>query len=51
VINHEDALPGGELERWLDQVEAKIEGYRTAYRTLTGIDLGAPGTSAIEQQV
>jgi hypothetical protein len=51
VINYEDALPGGELERWLDQVEAKIEGYRTAYRTLTGIDLGAPGTSAIEQQV
>ena len=51
VINHEDALPGGELERWLDQVEAKIEGYRTAYRTLTGIDLGAPGTPMVEQQV
>ena len=54
VINHQQRDPGGELENWLTQVEAKIEGYRTAYRTLTGADLGnasAPGgMPVIEQQ-
>jgi len=41
----------GELETWLDIVEDKIEGLRTAYRSLTGVELGAPGTPKIEQQV
>ena len=51
VINHQDNKPGGELENWLTQIEAKVEGYRTAYRTLTGVDIGASVTPAIEQQV
>jgi hypothetical protein len=50
VINHLLKEPGQELENWLTQVEGKIEGYRTAYRTLTGVDLGASTTPAIEQQ-
>lgn len=51
VINVDDKSESGELDRWLNQVEGKIEAYRTAYRTLTGIDLGATGTPAVEQQV
>jgi hypothetical protein len=51
VINHLDRDPGGELENWLTQIEAKVEAYRTAYRTLTGVDLGISGTPNIEQQV
>ena len=51
VINHQDKNPNGELEAWLTQVEAKVEAYRTAYRSLTGVDLGVAGTPAIEQQV
>ena len=53
VINHQDkrSNPPGELENWLNQIEAKVEGYRTAYRTLTGVDLGATGAQTIEQQV
>lgn len=42
------ADPGGELESWLNQVEAKVEGYRTAYRTLTGVDIGLSATPTIE---
>jgi hypothetical protein len=51
VINHQDASIGGELELWLSIIEGSIEGYRTAYRSLTGIDLGSPGMPNIEQQV
>jgi len=51
VINHQDKNPGGQLENWLTQIEAKVEGYRTAYRTLTGVDLGASANPVIEQQV
>jgi hypothetical protein len=51
VIDHQDARIGGELEIWLSIIEGSIEGYRTAYRSLTGIDLGAPGMPNIEQQV
>ena len=51
VVNHLDRNPGGALENWLTQVESKIEGYRTAYRALTGIDLGASGAVQVEQQV
>jgi hypothetical protein len=51
VINHKDTTPvTGDLEEWLTQVEAKIEGYRTAYRTLTGVDLGVSPNPVIEQQ-
>jgi hypothetical protein len=39
VIDHTQKDPGQELENWLTQIEAKIEAYRTAYRTLTGVDL------------
>jgi hypothetical protein len=38
-----------ELELWLAVVEDQIEGYRTAYRTLTGTDLGASPSPVIEQ--
>lgn len=51
VSEFKAATPGGDLELWLDLIEDKIEGYRTAYRALTGVDLGAPGTPTIEQQV
>src|SRR5262249_202797 len=49
VLDHQNVQ---ELENWLNfNVEHKIEGYRTAYRNLTGIDLGASATAAVEQQV
>jgi hypothetical protein len=51
VINHEDTRVGGELEIWLSIIEDKVEGYRTAYRSLTGVDIGATGTPTVEQQV
>ena len=50
VINHLDKNPLGVLDNWLTQIEAKVEGYRTAYQTLTGVDLGASATPVIEQQ-
>jgi hypothetical protein len=49
VIDHRDANPGGELENWLTQIEAKVEAYRTAYRALSGTDLGASETPSIDQ--
>lgn len=51
VVNQDASGLGGELDQWLTLVEARVEGYRTAYRALTGVDLGAPGTPVIEQQV
>ncbi len=51
VLNHAQNGPGQELESWLTQIEAKVEAYRTAYRNLTGVDLGASPTPEIEQQV
>lgn len=51
VVNYKDANPGGELEAWLNAVEDDVEGYRTAYKALTGVDLGEPGRAAIEQEV
>jgi len=50
VIKHADTAEGGELQTWLTQVEPKIEAYRTAYQTLTGVDLAASPTATIEQQ-
>lgn len=51
VIDHEQNAPGQELDNWLYQIETKVEAYRTAYRSLTGVDLGGSGTPTIEQQV
>jgi hypothetical protein len=51
VLNEKDTRQvDGELERWLAQAEGDIEAYRKAYRDLTGVDLGAPGTPTIEQE-
>lgn len=50
VLNERDTGQNGALERWLAQVEGDIEGYRKAYRDLTGVDLGAQGTPVIEQE-
>ena len=38
------------VEAWLNAVEGSFETYRTAYRSLTGIDLGAAGSTRSEQQ-
>ena len=51
VINHNDVSEGGQLQTWLTQVEPKIEAYRTAYQTMTGVDLAATPTATIEQKV
>jgi hypothetical protein len=53
VVKHGDQStnPPGELDRWLEQIESKVEAYRTAYRNLTGVDLGASPTPPVEQQV
>ena len=50
VVDHTLNDPGQELERWLSVIESKVEGYRTAYRSLTGVDLAASGTPVIEHQ-
>jgi len=39
-----------DIRKWLDAVEGEIEGYRSAYRAMTGIDLGVAGTPGVEQQ-
>lgn len=44
-----DVTEKPQVETWLTIAEDSIEGYRTAYRTLTGIDLGAAGAPAVEQ--
>jgi hypothetical protein len=50
VLDVRDTRPEiGELDRWLAQVEGDIEGYRKAYRDLTGVDLGAQATPLTEQ--
>jgi hypothetical protein len=51
AVNFEDTSPNGDLETWLNIIESQVEGYRTAYRTLTGVDLGASANAVIEQQV
>lgn len=40
-----------ELRLWLDLVEDRIEGYRTDYRTLTGIDLGVEQVATEEPKI
>lgn len=39
ALNYNDDKPGGELEIGLMALESSVQGYRTAYRSLTGIDL------------
>lgn len=39
VLQYNDDKPGGELEVGLMALESSIQGYRTAYRSLTGVDL------------
>jgi hypothetical protein len=48
VLDHSNT---DSLQLWLDRVEGKIEAYRTAYRNLTGTDLGASSSPMIEHQV
>lgn len=50
VVDHKAREAGGELERWVTQIESKVEAYRTAYRNMTGVDIGASATPAVEQQ-
>lgn len=50
VVNFRDTQEGGALDAWLTQVEGKVEGYRTAYRSMTGVDIGVSPTPVIEQQ-
>ncbi len=40
VLNLESVDQSKQIETWLAVIEEKVEGYRTAYRTLTGTDLG-----------
>jgi hypothetical protein len=49
VVNPEETRVGGELNLWLDAIEDKVEAYRAAYRTLTGIDLAEAKQPAMEQ--
>ncbi len=50
VIDHKARETGGELERWVTQIESTVEAYRTAYRNMTGVDIGASATPVVEQQ-
>ena len=40
-----------EVKTWLVVAEDSFEGYRTAYRTLTGADLGSTGSPSVEQRI
>ena len=48
VLNLDNAQQAREIEIWLSVIEEKVEGYRTAYRSLTGIDLGERSQAAIK---
>jgi hypothetical protein len=48
-----EAMTAGQseaLEGWIHAVEPKVEGYRTAYRLMTGVDLGVTANPATEQR-
>ncbi|HZK04760.1 MAG TPA: hypothetical protein VFC82_02815 [Actinomycetaceae bacterium] len=49
LLDLTDVSIGGELDTWLSVIEGSVEKYRTAYRSLTGVDIGA-ASPAIEQQ-
>jgi hypothetical protein len=46
-----DTKDSEQIEAWLNAAEDKVEGYRTAYQKITGVDLGVGGTPKIPQQV
>lgn len=48
VLNFQDTSPNGELEQWLELVEDRVEGYRTAYEALAGIDLASSPNPTLE---
>ncbi len=48
-IEIKDASETGPFATWLNLIEGHVESYRTAYRTLTGIDLGAKELPKIQQ--
>jgi hypothetical protein len=50
VINHKDRAEKGELDAWLTHIESKVEAYRTAYRSMTNVDIGTSPSPVIEQQ-
>jgi hypothetical protein len=43
------SLVDADLEDWLGEIEGMFELYRSAYRALTGTDLGASSTPAVAQ--
>jgi hypothetical protein len=49
LLAQEDMNDTATIENWLSINESKIEGYRTAYRSLTGIDLGVETAARVEQ--
>jgi hypothetical protein len=49
VINHKLRQSGEDLEKWITQIESKVEAYRTAYRNMTGVDIGVSATPVVEQ--
>jgi hypothetical protein len=51
MVDHKKTLPGEEFETLMIGMETKVERYRTAFRSLTGVDLGASSKTTIEQQV
>jgi len=51
VLNLDLADDNASFKDWIDLIESKVEGYRSAYRAMTGIDLGQKGgMPTIEQQ-
>ena len=50
VTELKDTSDTGALSTWLNLVEGKVESYRTAYRILTGTDLGGTEAPRIDQQ-
>lgn len=50
VVNIDDVSQNGDFEAWLMSSQARFYGYSTAYRTLTGVDLGATPNAVVEQK-
>jgi hypothetical protein len=51
ILDYNKTGVGEELEQWLDHIEDKVEGYRTAYEALTGTDLAASGQPTLSMAV
>ena len=50
VIDHSDTSPFGQLDTWINVIEPKVEAYRSAYRAMTGVDLGTKSPEPIIEQ-